>query len=126
MTKKGPKPNDEWRPSLPGDGCEDEVQLLRLTPQEARLVLRHLLGGGDHPKPVFRLAGFLLAGADLAAKLLLGNGVVRLTVVRADAGACPNDLTDQRQGDNILGDLLGKGKDGLAEARGALLQVILP
>src|SRR5260370_35607842 len=76
------------------DGRENQVQFFCFLPKAACFVLDPIICGRQHAPPVLGFTRFLFARCDFQAEFLLGNGVVRLTVIRTDARRGPDDLTD--------------------------------
>jgi hypothetical protein len=60
------------------------------------------------PWPVLCFLRFSLANANLIKKVLLCIGIVGFVIVCPNAGFRPNQLTDERRGNHIEGDILGK------------------
>src|SRR5258707_946922 len=56
--------------SFPPNGAEDQVQLLRFSPQLPSLVLQCFFRGRDHPQEKHRLLRFLPAGANAFLEVL--------------------------------------------------------
>src|ERR1700687_3555614 len=107
------------------DGGENQMEFLCLLPQRTSGILCTVLRCGDHPEPVLCFASLLLTGADLDAKFFLGNRIIGFAVVGPHTCRGPNQLVDQRQGNNIPGDLFGEGNNGFPEACRPFFQIEL-
>src|SRR4051812_38294166 len=95
--------NDESRTKLqipersscilfPNDRAEDQVKLLRFSPQVLCALAKMGFGSYDHPQPVLRFLRLFATYANLMMKVFPGHRVVGFAIVRSDAACGPHKL----------------------------------
>ena len=101
------------------------MQLLCLFPLLTRFSAETFLGSCNHSQKELGFFGFLTTGAYFVSEVPFGYSIIRFAIVRANAGACANQLINQAIIDRVLRYLLRKSNYGFAEPSGPLFQVIL-
>ena len=101
------------------------MQLLCLLPQDAGFGAETLFGSCYHSQEELRFLGFLATGAYFVSEIPFGNSIIRFAIVRANTGACANQLINQAIIDRVLRYLLRESNYGFAKPSGPLFQVVL-
>ncbi len=101
------------------------MQLFCLLPQDAGFGAETLFGSCYHSQEELRFLGFLAAGAYFVSEVPFGNSIIRFAVVRANTGACTNQLINQAIIDRVLRYLLRESNYGFTEPSRAFFQIIL-
>src|SRR6266516_1216183 len=106
------------------DATENPMQRVRFAPDFARLGLQTWFGNRNHAQEEFGFARFFAASADAMLEIRFGNGVVGLTIVRADARSGADELINQPVVDRTPRNLLGEKNYGFPKASRPFFQIV--
>ena len=113
-----------FRTLPPADFGKDQVKLFGFLPERPGLSLQvgHCLR--QHPEKELRFASFALADRYFVAEILLRYGIIGLTVVRAYAGARPNQLVNKATRYRAYRNPLDEINNSFPKQRRALFQIV--